>query len=174
MDALRKAYRVIVIIGLAMMASLVIYLVIVGLIEGGSIALNEGPSLTGSIYETVQFILLGVSVVVFFVIPMLHRIMLGSREEEGAPMRQHMAAAGGSMTGLGRLTNAAVVTYALCEVPAIFGLVLYFMGRRVTDFYLFLLGSFFFFATYFPRYGQWEEWYRKQGHGQGTRKTGNA
>lgn len=167
MDELRKTYRVNVIIGLAMMASLVIYLVIVGLIEGGALPLKGGPSLAGSAYEIVQFVLLGISVVVFFVIRIVNRLMLGPREEQGAPTRQRVTRDPGGETEFTRLTTAAIITYALCETPAIFGLVLYFLGRRVTDFHLFLLVSFFFFATYFPRYGQWEEWYRKQGPGTG-------
>jgi hypothetical protein len=62
----------------------------------------------------------------------------------------------------GILTTAAVITYALCEAPAIFGLVLFFLGRNSSDFHLFLLCSLFYFAVYFPKFSRWEEWYRDQ------------
>lgn len=55
-----------------------------------------------------------------------------------------------------------IVTYALCEAPALFGLVLFFLGRNPSDFHIFQLISLFFFAAYFPRFSQWEEWYRRQ------------
>jgi hypothetical protein len=60
-------------------------------------------------------------------------------------------------------------------VPAVLGLVLYFLGRSMTDFYLFLMISLFCFATYFPRLNQWEEWWRQQGGaGMPTRRRGGA
>jgi len=47
-------------------------------------------------------------------------------------------------------------------VPAIFGLVLYFLTRNVTDFYLFLITSLFFFSFHFPKFSQWEAWSRQR------------
>jgi hypothetical protein len=40
----------------------------------------------------------------------------------------------------------------------IYGLMLFLMGGRSSDFYFFMALSLVFFAVYFPRYGQWEEW----------------
>jgi len=54
--------------------------------------------------------------------------------------------------------TAAVITYAFCESIAVLGLVLYFLGGRPTDFYVFMLISLFFFSVYFPKYGWLEEW----------------
>jgi F0F1-type ATP synthase membrane subunit c/vacuolar-type H+-ATPase subunit K len=163
-DKLRAAYRVAVIIGLAIMASLVIYLIIVQLFENGSFGQAGGQSLQGPQLEIIKFILLGVSVVNFFLIRFLNNLILNPAGE------QRPAPTAAAPSDLGKLTTAAIVTFALCETPAIFGLVLYFLGRNATDFYLFLLISMFFFASHFPKYSQWEEWYRKQQPGQGMRR----
>lgn len=162
MDGLRKAYRVAVIIGLAMMASLLIYTVIVGLLEKGTVQLRGLPALSGSQIEIVKFILLGLSVAVFFVIRFINDQVLNAGGEQVKKLDQRPPLAKGIAPEFGRLTTAAVIAYALCETPAIFGLVLFFLGRNSSDFHLFLLISLFYFAVYFPRFSQWEEWYRKQ------------
>jgi hypothetical protein len=61
-----------------------------------------------------------------------------------------------------RLMTAAVITYALCELIAVLGLALFFLGGSSTDFYVFMLISLFFFSVYFPKYGRWEEWMRER------------
>ncbi len=57
-----------------------------------------------------------------------------------------------------KLFSATIITYALCESVAIFGLVLFLTGGETFDFYLFIALSLTFFAVHFPRYGQWEEY----------------
>ena len=162
MDKLRAAYRTTVIIGLAMMASLVIYLVIVSLIDAGTIP-HKGTAMTGQPLELIKFALLGISAVIFFLIRTLPNKLLTAvgKEGKGTGIRQQVSA--GAASEFGPLVAAAVVTFALCEVPAIFGLVLYFLGRSTTDFYLFLLISLFLFSIHFPKFSQWEEWYRDRG-----------
>jgi hypothetical protein len=53
---------------------------------------------------------------------------------------------------------ATVITYALCESIAIYGLILFLIGGSRFDFYTFLILSLIYFAAYFPRHHQWEEW----------------
>ena len=160
MDKLRAAYRVAVIIGLAMMASLLAYAAIVGILEKGTVGFNA-PAMAGSQLEIMKFLLIGLTVVLFFIIRYVNALLLESKGKEGTAPDAH-ARQSGAPPEFGRLTTAAVVTYAVCETPAIFGLVLFFLGRNSSDFYLFMLFSLFFFAVYFPKFSQWEEWYRDQ------------
>lgn len=51
-----------------------------------------------------------------------------------------------------------VMTFALCETVAIYGLLLFFLGKRSEDFYPFMAISLGYLAVYFPKYSQWEEW----------------
>ena len=161
MDDLKKAYRVTVVVGLAMMGSLVVYLLLTAVLDQPA-AVPEGPG------DQLFYLFIGISAVIFFVIPAVNTRMLDPGEERGGP------AAAGGVPRIQKLQNAAIAAFALCEVPAILGLVLFFLGRTATDAYLFLIISLFCFATYFPKFSKWEEWYRKQGHGQGTRKTGHT
>jgi hypothetical protein len=59
-----------------------------------------------------------------------------------------------------RLQKVSMISAALCEVPAILGLVLFFIGGISRDFYILLMMSFVLFALYFPRYSNWEIWTR--------------
>jgi len=148
MDNLRKAYRITVIIGLAMMASLVIFLIVVSVLpQSGVVPDGQNKPVTES--DVVFYICLAISVLIFLLIRSVGSVILNGRGTAGAPLIQ-------------RLQTAAIITFALSEVPAILGLVLFFLGRSRTDFHIFLLFSLFLFTIYFPKFSQWEEWYRQQ------------
>jgi hypothetical protein len=171
MDKLRAAYRVAVIIGLAMMASLLAYAIIVGILEKEGAGPLVAPSMAGSQLEPMKFVLLGITVIIFFLIRFVNAKILAAEGEPGKKLESRLPQSSGMPPEFWRLTTAAVVTYALCEAPAIFGLVLFFLGRNSSDFHLFLLISLFFFAVHFPKFSQWEEWYRKQQPGQGIKRS---
>lgn len=166
MDKLRAVYRVVVIIGLAIMASLVIYVVLVGLFESKSIDPGGTPSLSGRELEIIKFVFLLVSVLIFILIKFLSAKIMNAGREQGRMTGSEANRATGIPPEFNPLVTAAVVTFALCEVPGTFGLVMYFLGRNSTDFYLFLIMSLFLFATNFPKFSTWEEWYRQRGGGQ--------
>ena len=60
-----------------------------------------------------------------------------------------------------RLQFVSITTLAFCESVAIYGLVLFFIGRGSQDFYILLGFSVVLFAIYFPRFSEWEEWAKK-------------
>ena len=70
-----KACRVVVIIGLAMMADLVVYWVLRGLFDPGTMKLAPAR-LPGSIVQTIKFMLLGVTAVLFAVIRSIDDLVL--------------------------------------------------------------------------------------------------
>lgn len=55
------------------------------------------------------------------------------------------------------LTTLAIVKAALCEVPAVAGLVLFLLAGFRADFYLLVVFSLALEIYHFPRLGQWEE-----------------
>lgn len=59
-----------------------------------------------------------------------------------------------------RLSRTSVITAAFCETPAIMGLVLFLLSGLRRDFYILLALSFIFVFLFFPRYSNWEEWVR--------------
>ncbi len=158
MNVLRKAYRTTAITGLVMMGSLLIYTSLVEMAAQGTIPVAGGPIMGLEQLNTLKYALLLVSALLYFIVNTAHNAILTS----GRPASGRQAADPQAELdfAIRRLTTAAVVTFALCEAPAIFGLVLFFLGRNTTDFYLFMFISLFFFSVKFPKYSLWEGWVR--------------
>jgi F0F1-type ATP synthase membrane subunit c/vacuolar-type H+-ATPase subunit K len=55
------------------------------------------------------------------------------------------------------LPQAAIITLALCESVAVFGLVLFLLAGQALDFYIFMLISLSFFYLFYPKYADWEK-----------------
>ncbi len=151
---LRKAYRTTVFIGLAMLASLIIYAVVVELIKKQNAPFGGFSPLPADVVGTLRYVLLAVAAVEFIVIQILNKLMLSAK----APAVRTVAVA----APFGQLVSAAVVTFALCESVAIYGLVLFLIQGDTSDFYLFLMISLVYYAVYFPKYGKWEEWMQER------------
>jgi F0F1-type ATP synthase membrane subunit c/vacuolar-type H+-ATPase subunit K len=153
---LRKAYKTTVIIGLAMMASLLVYLIVVESIKkqhdpfGGFSPMPEAIA-------TLRYALLGVAVMEFFLIQLLNKLMLSAK----APIQK---TPGNGQFGpeVQKLMSAAIVIFALCESVAIYGLVLFLIQGNSNDFYIFLLISLFYFSIFFPKYSAWEAWVKER------------
>ncbi len=134
-----------------MIASVFVYAIVVEVLErsGGRTA---SPAAEG---DVLRYVLFGIAAVLFFVVR-----AVGSMD----PFRIGPPAAGAGPAGRGgaaalapRLLARTIVQYALCEVPAVLGLVAYFLNGIRGDFYLLMLLSLFLFAVHFPKYGRWEE-----------------
>jgi hypothetical protein len=152
MSALKKlynSYRLVMLIGGAMGASLIFYFIIVKTLESRGIApqstLHEDTSL-----DLIRLIVYGSSIMLAFVISFVRSVMLRS-------------ASGESVEELvNKLFQAGIITLAFCEVPAVLGLVLYFIGRMYFDFYILLALSLVLFFFYFPRYERWKAWMERK------------
>ena len=164
-DDLRKAYRITAFIGLAMIASLVIYAVVVELIKKQHEPFGGFSPMPDTI-PVLRYALLGVAAVEFPVIRMLNTLMLSGK----VPLQSSQAAVQFTPE-VQRLVSASVVSYALCESVAIYGLVLFLIQGNSSDFYLFLVLSLFYFTIYFPKYGKWEEWIAEQERVQARKRT---
>ncbi len=65
-------------------------------------------------------------------------------------------------TLISHLNKISTMSAALCEVPAILGLVLFFLSGSTKDFYVLLFISLALFVLFFPRYTNWEEWIKSK------------
>lgn len=148
---LRKVYRQAVVIGFALISSVLVYVLIVEWI-GRDLGSWSEPLPSGAAV-TLKYVLLGLSLVLFFMIKFIRNRVLSAD-----PTTQINAPEKSSTRRLMLLLNASVVTYALCEMVALFGLVLFFLTRNRFAFYPFMVISLIYFGIYFPRYTQWEEW----------------
>jgi F0F1-type ATP synthase membrane subunit c/vacuolar-type H+-ATPase subunit K len=141
-EEIKRRYRLATIIGIAMISSLVIYALIVEFIK-----VNINIILPSSVVDLLRYLFFTIAIVEFIFIRFLRSQMVS-----GVP----------SPAKIQKLFNMTIITYALCESIAIYGLILFLIGGRRFDFYSLMILSLIFFAIYFPRYAQWEEWLKKE------------
>ncbi|MFQ6081821.1 MAG: hypothetical protein ACE5WD_00495 [Candidatus Aminicenantia bacterium] len=156
MDELKRSYRLATIIGIAMIASLFVYVAVIEFIKKNSAPLNGFAPFPE--VDILRYVLLGVAIACFFLIRFIkNRILSGKATIQKETIMYNLSAP------IQRLLTASIITYAFCESVAIIGLVLFFIAGNSLDFYTFMVISLILFSIYFPRYNQWEEWIKKQG-----------
>ena len=122
-------------VGLAMMASVFLYAVIVLCIDRGYIPYKMSHNIDMSILSKVKYILLAISIFHYFIIRFFQKFSLKSAAY---------------------LPAASFLIFALCEVVSIYGLVLFMLTGNSMDFYIFMLISLLYFYIYYPKYADWE------------------
>ena len=142
-SALAQRYRITVIVGVAMIASLFLYALVAEVIQWTQAPFRGFAPFPG--WEVLRYVFLGVALVEAFVIRVVRKSILA-----------------GVITPE-KLHTASVSSYAICEGVGLLGFVLFVIGGRRMDLYLFLVLSLGLFGIYFPRYEQWEELMRGGG-----------
>jgi len=59
-----------------------------------------------------------------------------------------------------RLSSVHIITYAFCESIAVYGIVLFILGKNKTEFYTFLGACAFMMMINYPKYEDWKNWLR--------------
>ena len=151
-ESLKKAYRTSAITCAGMIASLFIYAIVAEVIKT-----QHRPFAGFASFPEIQilrYIFYGLALFQIGVMRVLQGSLLKKASTDDLQ----------ALTG--RLSTFANVTYALCETPAIYGLVLFLLAGLYKDFYVLLAYSLGLLLFHFPRYGRWEEWI-----GEGARLT---
>jgi hypothetical protein len=146
-DELQSHLKPAAFIGMAVVASLVLYLVLVEVLR----AVNKpfrGFASVGDV-QPARYAVFGASVVVIILIRVLRPRLLRMDPQADAK------------TVLVRLQRAAILTMVLGEVPGILGLGLFLVTGYNVDFYVLLFASLLLVFMYFPRRSAWEEWSSK-------------
>jgi F0F1-type ATP synthase membrane subunit c/vacuolar-type H+-ATPase subunit K len=120
-------------IGLAMMASVFIYAAIVLAIDKGYIPYKASANI--NFITTFKYILLVLAVLHYFIIRFFQKF---------------------SAKSANYLASGAIITFALSEAVAIYGLVLFFLTGNATDFFIFMAISLLYFYLFYPKYADWE------------------
>ena len=123
-------------VGLAMMASVFLYAVIVISIDKGFIPYQLSHQIDISILAKVKYILLAISILHYFIIRFFQKFSLKSAAY---------------------LPAASFLIFALCEAVSIYGLVLFLLSGNSMDFYIFMLISLIYFYIFYPKYADWEK-----------------
>ena len=150
MDRLKNGYRKAVFLWIGMVFSLFGYAFVVEIMRIKPGFLNR-PSLFQET-DTWRYIFVFSAIAQFFLIGFIRNQTLSAIQA-----RKHNSNGRSLQETVSRLLNASIVTNALCELVAIYGLVLFFLAKDPLDFYIFMVLSFMYFVFYFPGYAQWEK-----------------
>jgi hypothetical protein len=140
---LRREHRVTVFLAAGILAGLVVYAAVVEIIR------HQGMALTRDLPFAIERLrdgFLVAALAVFLGVRLVRKSLL--KQGQGESIR----------TLANRFRMVTIVTYALCEIPAILGLVLYFLGGLYREFYGLLFYSLLLMVIYFPRYDHWAAW----------------
>lgn len=134
---LKSRYLAVNFIGLAMIAAVFAYAGVVEVIKWQWSPFTGFAKLPPQYAMMLKYIFLVLAAAQYIVIKVLQKIILAQSVDN--------------------LPQAAIVTFALCEIVAIFGLVLFLLTGNALDFYVFMVISLGFFYLFFPKYEQWEQ-----------------
>jgi hypothetical protein len=144
-DALSKAYQTSKTISYALAASMLLYAGIVEALKFQEVTVHLFPPAS---LDKLRFVFVFLSFAAYFIINFVNQKILTKKSADT------------TATLLGKLALANVISLALCELPALFGLLLFLSSGNSRDFYLLLIISVLLFFAFFPRYSFWSNWSR--------------
>jgi len=146
---LKRVFRTTVIVNGALVASLIIYALMVELIRF-QLKPFIGMLVSGPSHQTLRYLVFGAAVGMVVLVRLTGRTLLKVRPGEDL---HHL---------ISRLSRAAVFTSSLGELPAILGFVLFLLTGFFRDFYALLFVSLVLEFMYFPRLKVWQDLARER------------
>ena len=138
-EKVKNAYQISLYIHLGIMASLLIYIV---LVEVFGMKLSPYKDNT-SYLSSLRYIFYGITIVVIFTIRRINSLF------------KLKPITGKIEKNINRMLRISVITSLSCEIPALLGLV-YFLAKGIKkDFYYLVILSGVLLLLYFPRYTRW-------------------
>jgi hypothetical protein len=138
--SLAPAYQTGRIIGYAMAGSLLVYAGIVEVFKSQEISFHLFPE---AVLDKLRFVCVFLSFAGYFLIKFCRQQILTKKPDDTTENR------------LTRLALANIVSLALAELPAFFGLLLFLNSGNSRDFYLLGLISLLLLYAFFPHYPFW-------------------
>jgi hypothetical protein len=146
---LKAEYRGAAIISGAMMGGLVVYVMLVEFFRRAHSPFEGlNPS---ALPAQARDVFYGLAFAAFLLARFVRKTILKQAPSEGSDVLVR------------KLKTATIVTFALADVPAIMGLVLFLLSGLYQEFYALLLFSLLLMGVYFPRIDYWESWVRGAG-----------
>ncbi|MFZ2961011.1 MAG: hypothetical protein WA705_29375 [Candidatus Ozemobacteraceae bacterium] len=156
---MKKKYQTALAIYFAMISSLVVYTVLVLVLKNNG--QFQAPYLPVEKMTMVRSLFFVLTVINFFAIRFLRKMMLVQTVidyQTQVAKTSHDEYSTVSVPLVPDFLPIEFVTLAICEAVAVYGLVLFLLGKRPEDFFMFLGFSLVLFILYFPKYSQWQEW----------------
>jgi hypothetical protein len=143
-DNTRRGFELSRVISVYAIFHILIYTFIVELIYGRYQSSFTGFSSPSEV-NRFRYILIGAAIVEIFLIRFIRIYMNRSLYKKDLSKKE----------AISYLIIISLITSAICESVAIYGMILFFMGGNLFDFYPFTLLSLLLMIIYFPRYSHW-------------------
>lgn len=134
---LKKRYLAVNLIGLAMIGSVFLYALAVEALRRLYAPFCGFAALPAETVNLLTYLFFFASLGIYFVLKLIRRKLMVQQPR--------------------LLPQLAIVTFALCEMVAVFGLALFLLTGNSLDFYLFFAFSLFLFYIFYPKYDTWEK-----------------
>ena len=147
-EDLKKTYRISAIVYVAFMISLVIYLIVFQVLKAN---IQDFQGLMEKIdFPWLRYAFYGLGLMQIFLIKFIRESATKSIAQVDLKFLSS------------HLQKMSMISAVLCEIPAMLGLVLFFLSGSDKDFYFLLIVSLVLFVLYFPRYRNWEVWIKSK------------
>lgn len=143
-ESLKKIYNVAFIVNVAIVGTLILYAVVIEILRR-QLAPFQGLTEVSNV-TLLRYALYGIAILNIFFIRVARGLLLRKPSSEEFNFLRF------------KLLQASLVTAALCEIPAILGLILFLLTGSVRDYYQLAGVSFILVFLHFPRYGNWDAW----------------
>jgi len=157
---LRKTHKMAKIIASIMMVSLLIYVII------AEFYILENIKVTFSEILIFRYILYAIAVSEIFLIFILQKLMLQKSSKLPSYLRDSLKQRyqnretpvdDQEITFSQHLLSTTIITFALCESIAIYGLILFILGKQKQDLYLLVGLSLILMLVFFPNLEKWKD-----------------
>ena len=144
----RSTFRTTALVHGTIAASLFMYAVVFEVLRA---AIRPLPRLAaGADIQLLRYVFYGLAIAAVIAVRLASRQVF--RDRPGEPYREFLL----------RLSRGSILTSILCELPAVFGLMIVFLTGVTRDFYYLLFVSLFLAFMYFPRSRAWAETLRQR------------
>ena len=160
MEGLKAAYRRTAIISGAIALTLPVYAIVVALFQQMSGAFDGiSPAEDSTVLTDVLFL---ISLATFFLAWRIRNRAFRTAPQLPATGLKETTTVRDSQELLQLLTKTTIVTLVLSESIAMYGLAGFIVTGDARVFHILLTVSCIAFILWFPRYGQWHEWMKRQ------------
>lgn len=150
-DDLRRTHRIAVTINAAVIGTLIIYAVVIEILRRQLAPFEGFVEISNA--SVLRYILYGITVVDIFIIRLMRVSLMRKPPADDLKLVRV------------KLLRASIITAALCEIPAVLGLVFFLLAGSIRDYYQLAGVSFILVFLHFPRYGNWEAWAQNSNEG---------
>ena len=146
-NELRRAFRVAVILGVAVIGSLFVSVLVVEYLKANYHSVVGFVSF--QYLRSLRYIAYALSIIHAFILRIIRGFLFRKLPVDNRAKL------------IGRLSQISIISVILCEGPGFYGFVFFFLSGISRDFYLLMAVSIILLFMYFPRLKNWQYWLQR-------------